>query len=836
MKNRLRPNRLWAAAPKLDFHWPSLHSVLDRISYPGDTVFSPPEERWWATACEGGGGQRRIQSGESMLLSALLPSGIKSCLTRRGTGEREKDFEKLWRQVYKVRSKLNNQSTTEDYWQYVKAHRADPLYKKDLTERNSKQSCSSCNFVRWTVDESCLENAMAHGYSKIHGLPGTVVALSYASKKQLWGNVAAQLPANSRFAGLYSTNITYLNGFLNVKTLKNDHLSHKTLILFEPKFSTLKQGLSEYHATVQLHIEALILEKQWYSMIEEKFVTGKGLVFEIIDTTSPFLTQEFSTSSSSRNVFKGYLTKDRKTYISFQSQTKDNEKIILKLSDDYIIDKCVLMPRQSISPGFVDTDIATHSPHMSNALKNMLTLRPEDIADAVIYALGTRPEVQFAMSPMLLLRAHNCRVLAKTNNPNRDKFIQEQDNQDRSVTLKFHRLRRKLPERNLIKRKIAGLTGEASLALTRLVGFPIKHRSTLTISSTVKLNVEQKTLDSWELTFVEVALVDRNCSGSGESNAEDIVLPRRYVIGSTSTRGIRREPFFESPAKMTLDRLWSDVSGVIITRLDVHGLNLRLAQLTMLRIPKLLQELEIGKSTGSCAYSVFDECSRQTSVVLATHSDTYITFEDGVTAKRLRELCVSVEIRVANSADRRDGESSILLMAALVLPKVLLNEFCLFEEEEEEEEEEENVDNVRTIDLDDSTTSSGSLAPVPKRVLEIVETTTNLITRMSTMYTSLQHSQLANVTNCFKTAEVMQLHGLVSSTKSVPHSEMWHRLGSQMKLALVEKLHRIEDDDLAKISPLFLIANDHRINKSWRDKTCFYKNFTNTDAAGLDDP
>lgn len=34
----------------------------------------------------------------------------------------------------------------------------------------------------------------------------------------------------------------------------------------------------------------------------------------------------------------------------------------------------------------------------------------------------------------------------------------------------------------------------------------------------------------------------------------------------------------------------------------------------------------------------------------------------------------------------------------------------------EEEEEEENVDDVRTIDLDDSTSSSGSLAPVPKRV------------------------------------------------------------------------------------------------------------------------
>lgn len=48
----------------------------------------------------------------------------------------------------------------------------------------------------------------------------------------------------------------------------------------------------------------------------------------------------------------------------------------------------------SISPGIVDTNLATHSPHVSNALKNVPALRPDDIADAVIYALGTRPEVQ----------------------------------------------------------------------------------------------------------------------------------------------------------------------------------------------------------------------------------------------------------------------------------------------------------------------------------------------------------------------------------------------------------------------------------------------------------
>ncbi|XP_060811165.1 farnesol dehydrogenase-like isoform X1 [Bombus pascuorum] len=48
----------------------------------------------------------------------------------------------------------------------------------------------------------------------------------------------------------------------------------------------------------------------------------------------------------------------------------------------------------SISPGIVETDIARHTPTISRTLKNIPALRPEDIADAVIYALGTRPEVQ----------------------------------------------------------------------------------------------------------------------------------------------------------------------------------------------------------------------------------------------------------------------------------------------------------------------------------------------------------------------------------------------------------------------------------------------------------
>lgn len=57
----------------------------------------------------------------------------------------------------------------------------------------------------------------------------------------------------------------------------------------------------------------------------------------------------------------------------------------------------------SISPGIVETDIARHTSTISKTLKNIPALRPEDIADAVIYALGTRPEVQVSLLQTLCL-------------------------------------------------------------------------------------------------------------------------------------------------------------------------------------------------------------------------------------------------------------------------------------------------------------------------------------------------------------------------------------------------------------------------------------------------
>lgn len=48
----------------------------------------------------------------------------------------------------------------------------------------------------------------------------------------------------------------------------------------------------------------------------------------------------------------------------------------------------------SICPGFVDTNIADGSPEIKEIVAKIPSLRPEDVADAVIYALGTRHEVQ----------------------------------------------------------------------------------------------------------------------------------------------------------------------------------------------------------------------------------------------------------------------------------------------------------------------------------------------------------------------------------------------------------------------------------------------------------
>lgn len=49
---------------------------------------------------------------------------------------------------------------------------------------------------------------------------------------------------------------------------------------------------------------------------------------------------------------------------------------------------------QSISPGFVKTNITKNSKELADLFDKVPSLVPEDIADALIYALGTRPEVQ----------------------------------------------------------------------------------------------------------------------------------------------------------------------------------------------------------------------------------------------------------------------------------------------------------------------------------------------------------------------------------------------------------------------------------------------------------
>ncbi|XP_031772291.1 farnesol dehydrogenase-like [Apis florea] len=49
-----------------------------------------------------------------------------------------------------------------------------------------------------------------------------------------------------------------------------------------------------------------------------------------------------------------------------------------------------------INSGLVETNIFKHSPHVTEIIKNMPILKPEDISSAVIYALSMRPEVQIS--------------------------------------------------------------------------------------------------------------------------------------------------------------------------------------------------------------------------------------------------------------------------------------------------------------------------------------------------------------------------------------------------------------------------------------------------------
>lgn len=49
---------------------------------------------------------------------------------------------------------------------------------------------------------------------------------------------------------------------------------------------------------------------------------------------------------------------------------------------------------QSISPGLVETNIASHEPALKDFAKKLISLMPDDVADAVMYALKTRPDVE----------------------------------------------------------------------------------------------------------------------------------------------------------------------------------------------------------------------------------------------------------------------------------------------------------------------------------------------------------------------------------------------------------------------------------------------------------
>lgn len=58
---------------------------------------------------------------------------------------------------------------------------------------------------------------------------------------------------------------------------------------------------------------------------------------------------------------------------------------------------------QSISPGFVQTEMVL--PEHTEVLKDAPYMRPEDISQAVLYVLGTAPNVQVGLMKIFIFKS-----------------------------------------------------------------------------------------------------------------------------------------------------------------------------------------------------------------------------------------------------------------------------------------------------------------------------------------------------------------------------------------------------------------------------------------------
>lgn len=67
---------------------------------------------------------------------------------------------------------------------------------------------------------------------------------------------------------------------------------------------------------------------------------------------------------------------------------------------------------QNISPGLVENDIlTTHGSDDSELVKYMPRLKPEDVAQAVIFAITTPQHVLVSLSPFLIFFIFKCFVV-----------------------------------------------------------------------------------------------------------------------------------------------------------------------------------------------------------------------------------------------------------------------------------------------------------------------------------------------------------------------------------------------------------------------------------------
>ncbi|XP_067204210.1 farnesol dehydrogenase-like [Linepithema humile] len=91
---------------------------------------------------------------------------------------------------------------------------------------------------------------------------------------------------------------------------------------------------------------------------------------------------------------KGLLDKDGYNGFNIYCATKHASRVLTTAVRREIATVQAPIRVTSISPGLVKTNITQHAKELYDLFDKMQCIEPEDVANALIYVLGTRPEVQ----------------------------------------------------------------------------------------------------------------------------------------------------------------------------------------------------------------------------------------------------------------------------------------------------------------------------------------------------------------------------------------------------------------------------------------------------------